>query len=148
MTPIIVTRKINASMDVVFATVSDIRQFSKALPHVVTFEFLSVVNRGVGARFRETRLMNGKEATTDLEITEYVENDRVRMVAENHGTVWDTLFTVTSEGGSTTLTTKMDARADKLLPRVMNPLIRGITAKAVERDMDLVKAFCESGQRE
>lgn len=148
MTPIIVTRKINASMDVVFATVSDIRQFSKALPHVVTFEFLSVVNRGVGARFRETRLMNGKEATTDLEITEYVENDRVRMVAESHGTVWDTLFTVTSEGGSTTLTTKMDARADKLLPRVMNPLIRGITAKAVERDMDLVKAFCESGQRE
>ncbi len=148
MTPIIVTRKINASMDVVFATVSDIRQFSKALPHVVTFEFLSVVNRGVGARFRETRLVNGKEATTDLEITEYVENDRVRMVAESHGTVWDTLFTVTSEGGSTTLTTKMDARADKLLPRVMNPLIRGITAKAVERDMDLVKAFCESGQRE
>lgn len=148
MTPIIVTRKINASMDVVFATVSDIRQFSKALPHVVTFEFLSVVNRGVGARFRETRLMNGKETTTDLEITEYVENDRVRMVAKSHGTVWDTLFTVTSEGGSTTLTTKMDARADKLLPRVMNPLIRGITAKAVERDMDLVKAFCESGQRE
>lgn len=148
MTPIIVTRNINASVDVVFATVSDIRQFSKALPHVVTFEFLSVVNCGVGARFRETRLMNGKEATTDLEITEYVENDRVRMVAESHGTVWDTLFTVTSEGGSTTLTTKMDARADKLLPRVMNPLIRGITAKAVERDMDLVKAYCESGQRE
>jgi len=148
MTPIIVTRIIDASAEVVFATVSDIRQFSKALPHVVTFEFLSVVNRGVGARFRETRLVNGKEATTDLEITEYVENDRVRMVAESHGTVWDTLFTVTSEGGSTTLTTKMDARADKLLPRVMNPLIRGITAKAVERDMDLVKAFCESGQRE
>ena len=148
MTPIIVTRNINAAMGVVFATVSDIRQFSKALPHVVTFKFLSVVNRGVGTRFRETRLMNGKEATTELEITEYVENDHVRMVAESRGTVWDTLFTVTSEGGSTTLTTRMDAKSDKLFSQVMNPLIRGMIAKAVEKDMDLLKAFCESGQTE
>ena len=148
MTPIIVTRIINESSEVVFATISDIRQFSKALPHVVRFEFLSIVNRGVGTRFRETRLMKGKEATTELEITEYVENDRVRMVADSHGTVWDTIFTVISENGCTTLTTRMDARSDKLLPRVMNPLIRGMIAKAVEQDMDLVKAFCESGQRD
>ena len=148
MTPITVTRTIDASIDVVFSTVSDIRQLSKALPHVIRFEFLSVVNSGVGARFRETRLMKGKEVTSELEITEYVENDRVRMVADSHGTVWHTLFTVTSEGGSTTLTTRMDSRSDKLCSRVMNPLIRGMIAKAVERDMDLVKAFCESGQSE
>ena len=36
--------------------------------------------------------------------------------------------------------------ARKLLPRVMNPLIRGMVAKAVERDMDLVKAFCEGAR--
>lgn len=148
MTPIIVTRIINEAIEVVFATISDIRQLSKALPHVVKFEYLSVVNRGVGTQFRETRLMKGKEATTEVEITEYVENERVRMVADSRGTVWDTVFTVTSENGCTTLTARMAARSDKLFSRVMNPLIRGMIAKAVERDMDLVKSYCESGPRE
>ncbi len=148
MTPIIVTRIINEAIEVVFATISDIRQLSKALPHVVKFEYLSVVNSGVGTHFRETRLIKGKEATTEVEITEYVENERVRMVADSRGTVWDTVFTVTSENGCTTLTTRMAARSDKLFSRVMNPLIRGMIAKAVEKDMDLVKSYCESGPRE
>ena len=143
MTRITVTRTIDAPIDVVFKTVADIRQFSKALPHVVKFVFLSDVTSGVGTRFRETRLMKGKEATTELEVTEYVENDRVRMVADSHGTVWDTTFAVSSEGGKTTLTMTMDAKAYKLLPRLMNPLIKGMITKAVKRDMDLVKAFCE-----
>lgn len=143
MTRITVTRTINAPIDVVFRTVADIREFSKALPHVVKWEFLSDVQSGVGTRFRETRLMKGKEATTELEVTEHVENDRVRMVADTHGTVWDTVFSVTSGDGNTTLAMTMDANAYKLLLKLMNLLIKGMITKAVEKDMDLVKAFCE-----
>ena len=143
MTRTTVTRTIDAPIELVFNTVADIRQFSLALPHVVKFEFLSDVTSGLGTRFRETRLMNGKETITELEITEYVENDRVRIVADSHGTVWDTTFDVMSEGGKTTLTLTMDAKAYKLLSKLMNPLIKGMIKKAVEKDMDLVKVFCE-----
>ena len=98
MSRITVTRTIDAPLDVVFRTVADIRQFSKALPRIVKFEFLSEVKSGVGTRFRETRLMKGKEATTELEVTEFIENDRIRLVADDHhGTVWDTLFAVKAE---------------------------------------------------
>ena len=143
MTRMIVTRTIDAPIDVVFKTVADINQFSQAIPHIVKVEILSDVKSGVGTRFRETRLMKGKEAATELEVTEYTENDRVRIVADSHGTVWDTLFTVESRKGHTELTMTMDAKAYKLLPKLMNPMVKGIIKKAVAKDMDAVKAFCE-----
>ena len=87
--------------------------------------------------------MNGKEATTELEVTEFVENDRVRFVADSHGTVWDSVFTVSQAGESTDLELTMDARAYKLLPKIVNLLIKGMVQKAVEKDMDAVKTYCE-----
>ncbi len=143
MSWIVVQRDIEAPIDRVFRTVAHIEQFQQAVPHIVKVEFLSDVESGVGCRFRETRLMKGKEAITEVETTAYAANDRVRMVADSHGTVWDTVFAVTSVDGITTLTLSMDARPHKLLPRLINPLIKGMVARAVERDMDLVKEFCE-----
>ncbi len=144
MTRTTVTRTINAGVELVFKTVSDIENFPKAVPDIVKIEFTSDIKSGVGARFRETRLMNGKESTTDLEVMEYVENDRIRMVADSHGTVWDSVFTVKSAGVKTELKLVMDAKAHKLLPRLMNPLLKGLFKKGVEKHMDAVKGFCEN----
>ena len=144
MSRITVTRTINAPPAVVFNTVADIRQFSKALPHVVNFEFLSEVQSGVGTRFRETRRMNGKAATTELEVTEFVENEWIRLVADdNHGSVWDTLFAIKAEHGQTMLTMTMDAKSYKWMATIAVFFIKGMVRRAVERDMDFVKAFCE-----
>ena len=81
MSRITVTRTVDAPIDLVFETGADERRFSQALPHIVKVEFLSDVKVGIGTRFRETRLMNGKETTTELEVAEFVENERVRLVA-------------------------------------------------------------------
>lgn len=143
MKPIVITRTINAPIEKVFWAVADVHEFGKALPHAIGVEYLSENKTGVGARFRETRNLRGKEATTELEVTEHVENDHVRMVADSHGTVWDTTFAVRQAEAGTVLTTTMDARAHKLLPRLINPLIRGMVSKAVADDMDLAKTYCE-----
>ncbi len=143
MTQTIVTRTINAPVDMVFKTIADINNYSKAVPHIVSAEIVSDTKSGVGTRFRETRIMGGKEATTELEITEYIENDRVRIIADSHGTLWDTLFTVRSVGEGTELKLVMDARTDKIMSKVMNFLIKGMIKKAIEKDMDAVKAYCE-----
>jgi len=37
----------------------------------------------------------------------------------------------------------MDARAHQLLPRLLNPLLKGLYKKRVAAHMDAVKAFCE-----
>lgn len=123
--------------------ISDINNFSKSIPDVINVEFLSDVKSGVGTRFRETRLMKGKEAMTELEVTEFVENDHVRYVTDSHGTVWDTVMSVKAVDDKTDLTLIMDARPHKFMQKKVVPMIKGMISKALEKDMDSVKAYCE-----
>ena len=143
MANVTVTRRIDAPADVVFRTIAHVEQFSQAVPHILRVEFLSEVKSGVGARFRETRTMMGREASTELEVTEYVENERVRMVSEAGGALWGTVFTVAPDGERTGLKMVMDARPRTLSARMTVPLIIGMVRKAVEQDMDALKSFCE-----
>lgn len=142
-----VERTINAPVEKVFDTVAHIENFAKAVPSIVGTEFLSDIKSGVGTRFRETRRMRGKDATTELEVTEYIENDRVRIVADAGGTIWDTLFEVSPESGQVKLSVSMDARAYKFLSKLVNPFIKGFVQKAIESDMDSVKIYCEQRPR-
>ena len=87
--------------------------------------------------------MKGKEATTELEVTEFVENDRIRIMTDSHGAVWDSLFTVKPAEGHTELTLTMDAKPHKLMPKIMIPIMKGFITKGLEKDMDAVKAYCE-----
>jgi hypothetical protein len=143
MSRITVPRTIDASLDMVYKTISNISIYSKAVSNIKKFEFISDIQSGVGTRFRETRLMKGREVTTELEVTEYIENDHIRMVADSHGTVWDSVFFVKSVEGYTELKLTMDAKAYKLLPKLMNTIMKGLIKKGVEKDMDAVKVYCE-----
>lgn len=139
-----VRRTINAPVEKVFDTVAHIENFAEAIPHITNVEFLTESHRGTGTRFRETRVMKGREATTELEVTEYDENDKVRMVSESGGTTWDTVFRMRSEGGATELVMVMDARPNNLGARLVNPFIKKTVAKALEADLDAIKRYCET----
>ena len=147
MANVTVTRRIDAPADVVFRAVAHIEQFSQAVPGILRVEFLSEVKSGVGARFRETRMMMGREASTELEVTEYVENERVRIVSEAGGALWDTVFSLAADGEGTELRMVMDARPQTASARMTVPLIIGVVRKAVEQDLDAVKSFCERPPR-
>lgn len=143
MKPITATRSIRAPAAKVFQTVADVRNFSKAVPHVIGIEFLTEQQSGVGTRFRETRLMDGREVHTELEVTEFVENERARLVSDAGGTIWDTVFTIKPDDGCVELQLVMDIRPYRLPARLFIPLIRGKVVKGVERDMDCIREFCE-----
>lgn len=147
MTRTRMSRTIKAPVDAVFETVSDISQYTKAVPEIVRVEFVTEQKTGEGTRFRETRKMGKREATTELEVTEYAKDERVRMVSDAGGTVWDTVFTVTAmgDGGGTRLDMVMEARPYRLVSRLMVPLMKGVVAKAVAGDMDALKAWLEGG---
>ncbi len=139
-----IKRSIKASTATVFDTVAHIENFSKAMPHITKIEILSDVQKGQGTRFRETRLINGREASTELEVTEYAENERVRIVSDAGGTIWDTVFTVAEADGATDLTMVMEAKPYKVMSKLINPMIKGMVYKAIEKDMDAVKVYCEA----
>lgn len=96
-----ISRTIDAPVDRVFRTVADVREFSAAVPDILGIEFLSETRSGVGTRFRETRRFGKREAATELEVTEYEMGQRVRIVSDAGGTVWDSLFTVRPADGGT-----------------------------------------------
>lgn len=140
-----ISRTIAAPVDRVFRTIADVREFSAAVPDIIRTELLSETRSGVGTRFRETRRFGKREAATELEVTEYEANQRVRIVSDAGGTVWDSLFTVRPAAGGTELELVMDARPHTLLARITTPLMQGMIRRAIERDMDAVQTYCEAG---
>jgi len=139
-----VTRTICASAESVFEAVAHIENFSKIVPEIRKVEFLSEQKFGVGARFKETRLMGKREGTTTIEVTEYASPERVRMVADEGGTIWDTTFTIRpTAADQVELVMVMEARAHKFFAKLINPLIKGMIRKFIEKDLDAVKAHCE-----
>ena len=136
MSRVTVIKTINAPLELVFQTVAEIQNFSKAIPHIVKVEFLSENKTGVGAKFRETRIMMGKQADTVLEVTEYLENERIRLVSDEGGTTWDSLFTVKmTVDGATELTLIMEARPYKTMARILNPITTFMVRKGVVSDI-------------
>lgn len=143
MPNVFVERMVKAPTEKVFEAVADINKFSEIVIDITNVEFLTEKQVGVGARFRETRMMSGKEAATELEVTEYIENERVRMVSDQGGTIWDTVFEVEAHNDGTRLTMNMDARPYKIFSKIINRFIMGMVSRAVENDMDSVKQYCE-----
>ncbi|NNF04978.1 MAG: hypothetical protein HKN17_10990 [Rhodothermales bacterium] len=144
MKPVSVSRLIDAPIGLVFQTISDPRNFREAVPHIKNVEFLSDRHTGVGTRFRETRVMKGREESVELEITEFEENDRVRIVSDAGGSIWDTVFTVAEAPGGVNMHMQMDVRPHTFAARIMNRFVRGLVVKGVVSDMDAIKAYCES----
>lgn len=140
---IIVERTISAPVEVVFRTVADIREFQKVSPEIKNVEFLTERQSGVGTRFRETREMKGKKVSTVLEVTEYTENESIRLVSEAGGSVWDSTFAVSQTDYGTALTLHMEARPKHIFARLMNRLMRSRMEKELVKDVDAVKKHCE-----
>ncbi len=146
-----VQRTIDAPVADVFDTVAHIDRYAKAIPHITDVEFLTDQREGVGTRFTETRVLRGRQASSTLEVTEYVEDERVRLVSDEGGTIWDTVFTVepvVGEPERTELKLVMDARPYTFVARILNPLTKGIIRRAIEGDMDAVKAHCEASRQD
>ncbi|MDA7950122.1 MAG: SRPBCC family protein [Pirellulaceae bacterium] len=143
MTTITLTERITAPVEKVFATVGDANEFLKVIPSVVRVEFLTEVRKGVGSKFREVRLMRGKEQAVVLDVTEYCENERIRLVSDCGGTIWDTIFTVREVGKEVELKMVMEVRAYTILAKVINCFILGMLKKAIASDMALIRAYCE-----
>lgn len=144
MTKVEVHSKIDAPVEVVFRAVTDIANLPATNPAIVGIEFLTEQRSGVGTRFRETRRMKKKEMVTELEVTEHEPNRRARMVADSHGTVWDTVFEFREIGGATEFTIAMDARPHAFLPKLLTPVFKGLFRRGIAKHMEEFKTYCES----
>ncbi len=142
-----IVRSINAPIGKVFQTIARPEKFSEAIPEITKIEILSPQKYGVGAKFRETRNMNGRSATADFVVAEQIEDQMIRLVAEMAGSVWDTRFTVTTQGPAVQLEMLMLAQPKNLVSRLVTPMMLGMMEKGIGGDMDRVKDYCEKATK-
>jgi hypothetical protein len=153
MTPMECNVEIAARPGTVWSVVSEIEHAARRIPAIRSIEILPGPRTGKGLRWRETRIMFGREATEVMEIVEWrapVSRDGGGMyvaTATNHGTAYRSEVRAEPFGSGARLTFTFEATGLTFFARVMSaimmPLMRGMVAKALLADLAALKAHCE-----
>ena len=136
--------QIGAHPDQVFEVLSTPLKYKQAIPHILEVSFRSESQRGLGTVFRETRMMNGNRISLIREVREFVEGERMRVVTDVNGCVWDSMFAVRPSDQGTEMLFIMEARPYRFLAKVTNYMARKFIQQNVEKDMQCLKTYCEA----
>ena len=138
---------VNAPVEKVFDVFSDISQAENRIEGITKIEMLSDVTSGVGTRWRETRILFGREATEEMEISAYSPNQSYEVVAESRGMKYHSIYRFTPSADGTQVEMVFSGTATTLATRLMSLLgflFQGATRKALEADMVALKKVCEA----
>lgn len=148
MSEIVVEEQIGASPEVVFAALTDYSKLADVLSAVVAFELLTDGPLGKGTRFRETRMMFGREATEEMEITEWDPPNGFVLEADNHGAHYRTAHTIQTSGDGSLLTFTFGATGANLFAKimcvVMGPLMKKTLVRCIQQDLAELKQHLEA----
>jgi uncharacterized protein YndB with AHSA1/START domain len=140
-------RLINAPQESVFQTFTDLRRAPEFIPAIKTLEVLTEGPIGKGTRWREMRVMMGKEATETMEITEFDPPRSYAVEARSHGTHYRSTFRFSPESGGTRAEMTFSGRPESGWAKALGALVgwafKGMLRKALEADMDALKAAAE-----
>ena len=138
---------VRASPERTFEVFTDLERASERVRGIKRIEVLTPGPVGNGTRFRETRVMFGREATEEMRIAEFVPGRSFAMEADSCGAFFRTRFEFRGEGGSTRVTTRMEVEARSLFAKLMQPLSKlmmGSMKKAFAADLDDLRKACEA----
>jgi len=145
---VLASTHVNAPIDITFAVFSDVAQIADRIDGIIKVEMLSEIQQGIGTRWRETRVMFGREATEEMEISVFEENRSYEVVAESHGAEYHSVYTFAEKDGGTQVSMVFSAKPISLMAKVMTPLgylMKGTAQKAFEADMSALKSVAEEG---
>lgn len=139
---------IDKPIEEVWNTITDIKNSKGFIQSITKIEVLEdPKNTLLGFKWKETRVMFGKEATEIMWITDFVENEFYQTRAESHGSIYISRLEVKSVDKKTQLTMSFSAEAQTLFAKIfsglMGFLIKGSMRKAVIKDLSDIKAHVE-----
>lgn len=115
-------------------------------------EKIEVLKKGEGGlagfTWKETRTLYGKTAEETMTITDSVENSYYITEAQSHGSKYVSKVALRESDGKTRLSmsliTKPISLSAKILWGTLGFLFSGETKKALQRDLDDIKAYVET----
>lgn len=139
------TERIEAPVSETFRAFTDFRALPERISGITKVEMVTDGPVGKGTRFRETRVVFGKEATEEFEVTEFEPDARYVMACDSCGVHWEYEHAFTPEDGGTRVDVRGTAEGGGLISKLMWGLMAGACRKALRKDMAEAKAAIEGG---
>lgn len=150
MKPMSVSVSINAPAARVFEAVTDLHGAPSRISAIKRMEVLTDGPTRVGTKFRETRVMFGREASETMEITAMEPGRSYVTEAGSHGCRYRSELSVRSEGSGSSLTMTFEGTpltlGAKVMGAIMGPMMSGSMRKMIEQDLNDIKRAVESGR--
>lgn len=146
-----IQRTVDAPLERTFATLTDIQNAEPNLSGVTKIEMLSEGPTGVDTRWKETRVMFGRDCTEELWISEFEPDRSYTVMSHSCGAEYKSRFDFTPNGDGTNVTFTLDCRPLGFIAKVMMTLMKPFTGKlmksmedAIAKDIDELKAIAEA----
>ncbi len=133
--------------EIVFEVASDFRHAAENIQGIERLEVLTDGPIGVGTRFRETRVMFGKESTEEMEITAFDTPRSYVVEAESCGGRFRFEYRFDGDAAGTTVQIEVETYAVSFLAKLMSPLSKlmmGPMKKCIAADFNDIKRVAEA----
>ena len=155
---IVVKRTMVCSAETSFSAITNFETMKKVSPEVIDYEITKGEEGShevrLGMKFSERRNMGegNNPLVTNLHVVECNRPQIVRMVADTHGTIWDTTFRVKEEvvnddddnTSQVLLEISMHAKAHEIIPKLSNPIMQVLFWYGLSKYISNVKIWCEN----
>lgn len=138
---------VNAPVEHVFDAITDFANAAGRLKGITRVEMLTDGPTRVGTKFRETRVMFGKEATETMEVVAFDPPRQYTLRAMSCSVEFTSTLRCTRVNGGTRLEQDTTTRPTTFMARVMSPLgvlMLGPMKKAMDKDLQDIKSHLES----
>ncbi|MCB1191463.1 MAG: SRPBCC family protein [Leptospiraceae bacterium] len=139
---------ISAPKAKVFNAFSDLKNLANNVRAIKSIELLTPGDVGIGSKFKETRIMFGKESSETMEITQFSFPNYYKEEAQSNGMHYATEWRFVEEGNKTTVSIDFSGTPTTFSAKLLNVLFLfmvGGMKKAFLADMDDLKKMLEKG---
>jgi len=141
--------EIEKPLEDVWKAITDFKNCSDYIESIVKLEIIDEPKDTlIGFKWKETRVMFGKEAIETMWITDSVENEYYETRAESHGSIYISRLSIERLEHHTKLTMSFKAEPQKLFAKMfsfcLGFMMKGSMKKALLKDLNDIKSHLES----
>lgn len=144
---ITVTEEINAPREQVWRLITDIDSWMDTISGIDAIKVLNRPESGVvGLKWRETRVLFGKEAVETMWISAAEPNRWYETTAENHGAIYKTRLSLDDSNEKTALTMDFSAKPTTVVSKIMSMvgfMFNGTIRKMLQKDLNDIREVAE-----
>ena len=144
-----VERAVAAPPAVVWGIITDLDRTADVISSITAVERLDGgTGFGVGTRWRESRVLFGRQATEVLEVTALDEGRSYTVEADSRGAHYRSVLRVEADGAGSLISMSFEGEptgtVSRLMASTIGRLFAGSTRKAMQQDLDDIAAAAEA----